>query len=174
MKASLRPEGQNSQWATGHVNPASAERRQLLTHVSSVFVSRDRNVQGVGSEDGEEGGSVILPRLGVPEPCPFPFAYPFPVHAHLRWVIQPDLPLFDGAHGDIAKVYHLLEAFLILVLYLLVLYAHQQMCTFSWGRERGMSWGEPVRASIAPAEQSLQDRVSYVPAPASTTGRDSL
>lgn len=67
-------------------------------------------------EPWEWGGRGSIPRLGVPEPCPFPFAYPFPVHAHRRWVIQPDLPLCDGAHGDIAEVYHLLEAFLILVL----------------------------------------------------------
>lgn len=75
-----------------------------MTDVFSVFVSRDRNVQGFGSEGGEEGGTVSIPRLGVPEPCPSPLAYPFPVHAHRRWVIQPDLPLCDEAHGDIAEV----------------------------------------------------------------------
>lgn len=62
-------------------------------------------MQGFGSEGGVEGGwAISITSLGVPEPRFFPLAYPFPVHAHRRWVIQPDLPLCGAAHGDRAEV----------------------------------------------------------------------
>lgn len=148
-----------------------------MTPACAAFVSKRQERARLWVRGWGGWGSISIHRLGVPEPCPFPLAYPFPVHAHRRWVIQPDLPLCDAAHGDIAEVQHLLEAFLILVLPLFVLYAHQQLCTFSWGREGALSWGEVIGASRAPAEQSLQDlccmappRPRPSPAPAAPAG----
>lgn len=91
---------------------------------------------------------------GMPPPPPYTQdAY----HAYHGRVIELDLSLSSAAHSNRAEVQHFLETFSILVLWSLLLYAHQQLGTFGWDGDETVLGRNPPGASVAPPEQPLEE-----------------
>ena len=110
-----------------------------------MSVSTGIGMQGL--QHSVQGWVLGAPGAVVPEPCPhFP---PRAQDTYCRRVIQLDLPLSGAAHSNRAKVQHFLEAFGILVLRALLLYAHQQLGAFGWA-ESGHPWGETHQGLCGP------------------------